>query len=250
MANPNQQAVKDAERNNEELAVLFGRYLGSRKHPRGRLLSLYRNQRRLLAKQIRDGESIGRLELSLQSFSIATGAVITDAILASGELGTESAKRQVGYFIAAGLAFNAANGRFDSRSLLRPAVEAVNQQLSLVRAAIASNVHVSEIVGSGARMGVLQPFPIQRELARLMAMGVSSAFDEHIGADTPFHKQAVAVIDLRTTDCCRKVNGQIQPKERPFLLTGTPRYADRAMAPPFHNYCRTSVALFLERMEG
>ena len=41
------------------------------------------------------------------------------------------------------------------------------------------------------------------------------------------------------------VHGQTQPINKPFRLRGTPRYADRIMAAPFHDYCRTASALVL-----
>jgi hypothetical protein len=59
----------------------------------------------------------------------------------------------------------------------------------------------------------------------------------------PFLKQAVAVLDNRTTQTCRNVDGQKQPVNEPFQLTGTPRFADEMMEPPFHWYCRTTVAI-------
>lgn len=56
-------------------------------------------------------------------------------------------------------------------------------------------------------------------------------------------RQAVAVIDERTTDCCLRVHGQWQAFGDDFRLTGTPRYADHMGAPPFHKWCRTATAL-------
>ena len=56
-------------------------------------------------------------------------------------------------------------------------------------------------------------------------------------------KQAVAAISGETTDCCLRVHGQIQPLDRPYQLTGEPRFADEMMYPAFHWNCRTcSVA--------
>lgn len=63
-------------------------------------------------------------------------------------------------------------------------------------------------------------------------------------------KQAFAAIDERTTDCCLRVTGQIQDQDKPFKLTGTPRYADRMMRPPFHYRCRTATALYTPSMDG
>ena len=64
-----------------------------------------------------------------------------------------------------------------------------------------------------------------------------------------YKKQAIATIDERTTDCCLKVHGQIQPLEKDFKLTGTPRFADKVPEPPFHLYCRTTEVLYNEKFE-
>lgn len=66
---------------------------------------------------------------------------------------------------------------------------------------------------------------------------------------TEYKKQAIAAIDAKTTDCCLQVHGQIQPLDKPFELTGTPRFADKIDNPPFHWYCRTSESLYTEKME-
>lgn len=53
-------------------------------------------------------------------------------------------------------------------------------------------------------------------------------------------KQAVAAISPRTTDCCLRVHGQVQPLNRPYKLEGLPRFAAEMMFPAFHWNCRTS----------
>lgn len=66
----------------------------------------------------------------------------------------------------------------------------------------------------------------------------------------PIQKQAIAAIDERTTDCCLRVHGQIQPLDHDFHLTGTPRYADYLPRPPFHWRCRTSETIYHPIVEG
>lgn len=66
---------------------------------------------------------------------------------------------------------------------------------------------------------------------------------------TVYMKQAIAAIDHVTTDCCLRVHGQTQPLEKPFILEGTPRFADKLDSPPFHWNCRTATSLYTERME-
>lgn len=65
----------------------------------------------------------------------------------------------------------------------------------------------------------------------------------------PYQKQVFAALDARTTACCRRAHGQIQDLDQPFVLTGTPRFADRVMSPPFHYRCRSAVTLYTPAME-
>lgn len=65
-----------------------------------------------------------------------------------------------------------------------------------------------------------------------------------------YQRQAIAALDGRTTLCCLRVHGQIVGIDEPFVLTGTPRFAGRLMAPPFHWRCRTSVVLYHTAMEA
>lgn len=57
-------------------------------------------------------------------------------------------------------------------------------------------------------------------------------------------KQAVAAIDDRTTECCLRVHGQIADLDKPYKLTGTPRFQDEMMFPAFHWNCRTSSVAY------
>ena len=63
------------------------------------------------------------------------------------------------------------------------------------------------------------------------------------GGEVTVQKQAVAVVGPNTTDCCLRVHGQIRDVDKPFDLTGTPRFADQMMTPGFHWNCRSSLAM-------
>ena len=79
----------------------------------------------------------------------------------------------------------------------------------------------------------------------------ASGLFRHINqaTQTVYEKQAIAAIDHKTTDCCLRVHGQIQPLDKPFILDGYPRYADKIDSPPFHWNCRTAMSLYTKRME-
>jgi len=63
-------------------------------------------------------------------------------------------------------------------------------------------------------------------------------------------KQAVAAISPETTDCCLRVHGQIQPLDKPYQLTGEPRFADEMMYPSFHWNCRTASVAYHSDFES
>jgi len=102
-----------------------------------------------------------------------------------------------------------------------------------------------------AASGVAERNEEQRNIwtfaAGLFALFVTTAQEQE--PQVEYKKQAIATLDERTTDCCLRVHGQIQPLDEPFHLTGTPRYADEMQSPPFHWYCRSVEALYLDDFE-
>lgn len=80
-------------------------------------------------------------------------------------------------------------------------------------------------------------------------LGAYIAGYNELNPDVQYQKQVVAALDERTTDCCLQAHGQIQNIDDPFILTGTPRYADEIQDPPFHWYCRSSETLYNESFE-
>lgn len=69
-------------------------------------------------------------------------------------------------------------------------------------------------------------------------------------SEARLERQAIAVLDEHTTDCCLRVHGQIVGQDQPFHLTGTPRFADYVPSPPFHWFCRTATAIYHVAMEA
>ena len=125
----------------------------------------------------------------------------------------------------------------------------VRAQIGTARSAVLYGVFDREtILGNGERPGILAAGPVIRESARWIAATSSAVQVQVIDAALGEQRgewglQAVAAIDERTTECCLKVHGQVQPLGELFQLTGEPRYADAMANPPFHFFCRTSTAL-------
>jgi len=69
-------------------------------------------------------------------------------------------------------------------------------------------------------------------------------------ADSPNNrKMAIAVTDDHTTDTCKRVNGQVVRVDKPFKLSGRPRFARLMDYPPFHYNCRTSMVLIRDKQD-
>lgn len=102
------------------------------------------------------------------------------------------------------------------------------------------------IVGDGTRVGALTPAVCTALLARWLTTTHQGAFLATVRQAARrggYQRQAIATLSARTTDCCLRVHGQIVDRDEPFRLVGTPRFADDLLNPPFHHYCRTTVAL-------
>lgn len=261
--NPLRLAIRDADRVERELRVMFGRYLGSREHPRGRILSIYRQARLAMDSVYRnDGPMamVRGLEV-LEEQRQALVDVATIAVPHAVGLGRESAKAQLAGYTEAGIDAAPAMEQADARQYVNAWQGPMEAQLARVGALVQTGADPELILGDGPslhsdRKGALQPAPIAAELGFWLAMAASAGYLAWIlgrggrsEQQIPFEKQAIAAIDERTTNCCLRVHGQIVGLRDKFVLRGTPRFADRLAWSPFHWYCRTSVALYLERYD-
>lgn len=132
-----------------------------------------------------------------------------------------------------------------------------DSQYAAILALLTVDASDEQIVGDENRNGVFNGLEIMEAIAYWAAFLVWQAYDNMIenSRNTPgnkienLFKMAVAVIDDRTTDCCLRVHGQIQPLDGMFRLTGTPRFADEMDYPAFHRYCRTGTVLYSPELD-
>jgi hypothetical protein len=236
-----ERAVKEALRTSELFKTLIGR-LGTRQHPRGRILTAYRNARRALKGA--DGD-VAALREILAELRATLMVIAQDTLWAAVQQGIQQAQAQTAlYGLPGGL------DGYTPTSELGSWMAAVDAQMAAVLGLGVTGRDWASIIGDESRIGALSPAPLIRDganwlaIAGVTAVGVAtlSAIDRG-GARDDFGKQAVAAIDERTTECCLRVHGQVQPITEAFTLTGTPRYADELQEPPFHWYCRTATAL-------
>jgi len=246
------EAQRAALRQNDELGRLFAQ-VGTADHPRGRVLTAYRNALRGLQQALRVKMSWQRSLAMREVLGALAGEVNRGAeglLDEAARLGIAGANRQL-----------AAWGVAPWTQIALPAavVETMTQTRAGVQATVASqtaqavSLSVSgadavRIVGDEERQGVVRPSETANQLAAGLAALAALAWWWIIQEQTRptrqvWWHQAIAALDERTTDCCLRVHGQAQPLDKPFHLVGTPRYADYLEHPPFHWYCRTSEAL-------
>lgn len=231
------RAVRAALKTNKELLQLFGR-LGTKEHPNGRILTAYRQARRAMKGNVSSTTTVREIMQELRQ-AVADAAYTTLQVAA--QVGTQQAKTTLAIY---GLP----NGQSEMPMILEPynAWMATVEQQSAAILALSMQDNEEAILGDSSRVGILSPAPVVREGARWLTVAALAALTtaySRAGTDGSFQRQVVAAIDERTTDCCLQAHGQVVGMREKFHLSGTPRYADRMDAPPFHWYCRSSVAL-------
>lgn len=257
--NPHEAAVKAALKTGDEMDRLIGR-LGSAEHPRGEVLVAYRAANRGLAEELRNGrpsgvaEVLAELRRSVRATAVATLAQAQTVGVTQGT--AQAAVNGIGVqdIPPALLAMQAPS----TNPALNAWLASVDAQTQVATALVAGGADPSEILGDAERAGVLRAAPVIAEGARWLASVVSAAAVAVVGwllsragrEPEEWYHQAVAAIDERTTDCCLRVHGQVQPLSKPFQLTGTPRYASELDHPPFHWNCRSSEALIHRSQVG
>lgn len=252
--NPHLFAVQQAERDDRTLLALINRYIGTMEHPRGQLLSAYRNARRGVREVLSRGGPLAAVEVDevLAGLKRDLVTIGTEAVGLAAASGQQSAVRQVEAYRTAGTAIRVAGDAPEIGPLLEGLTAQIEGQLASVRG-LARISSVGAVTGDAGRVGALAPGVIAKEMARVIAGSQKHGLESWLAGrdgrlleEIQIRRQAVAAIDHRTTDTCLRVNGQIVEFKDDFTLTGTPRYADEQRDPPFHDWCRTSVALYHE----
>lgn len=228
------QAQREAERASRQLGRLFGQ-LGDLGHPRGLILTAYRRARQALRAARQDPQLV---ELVLADLERELREIAGNVLEQAFGIGAAQGEATLaGYGLAAAPGATLA-GIGTRQEALTAWMEATRGQLSTVRA-LARGGEWGLILGDLTRAGALAPWPTLREGRRWLAL-MTQAAAEGIYQGLPgavaeeYRRQAIAGLDERTTDCCLRVHGQIVGMREPFTLTGTPRFADRVMRPPFH----------------
>ena len=252
MANPLKQSIAQAGRDSRAMADIFGR-LGNTAHPRGGVLTAYRKALRALRGALKPLEEPGGYIFRATTDGILAGlraeiyVHIDEALQAGANAGYLSAERQLSYYDIPSRAINI--GIISVAPAIDAVMGEVDRQIDAARSMLMVGAALTLILGDRTRQGILRPAPVVRDAARWIAAIRARAFTRTVQESSSagagrFQKQAIAALDERTTECCLNVHGQIVDLDKPFHLTGTPRYADYIDAPPFHDWCRTAVVLY------
>lgn len=234
MPNQHEKAVKSALNTVDELGELFDRLsVGN-----SAIHVAYRTVLRALKGNLNNvtavNEAMDTLKASIKTIS-------TEYYGEAVDLGVEQSITDLGLYGMAGQVVGV------SDSIAVPALAATMQAIEVQAKHTVSFVKLdmdpSYTLGDGNRQGVVRPAPIIGEMKFWVAVLQKLAYKEGTSKVTGVRRQAVAQIDQHTTRTCLNVHGQMVGRNEKFHLTGTPKYADEMLNPPFHRGCRTGIAL-------
>lgn len=254
MPNPLKQAVRSGVKANDTIGDLIAE-VGTRAHPRGFVTTAFRNTRRALQSALQEPNPLAAVDDVMLQFRETVRSETTAIFARAQEAGAEESARQMRFYgiVSPDPARVSMMLSEKSQSALDAVLADVDRKRAGIRTMVLMNSDDEEILGDEDRSGFLGS---GGELGGLIVFWMTGllwdAFDWWTGyysGGLDFQKQAVAAIDMRTTDCCLRVHGQVQPMHKPFRLTGTPRFADYVDWPGFHWYCRTSGVLYLAEFD-
>lgn len=249
-SNPLEQAINYARQTSIVIGNLFAR-IGNSDHPRGILPTAYRNARRGLKTALseRDPERAAAEVMRQLLLTIRQG--ITPVLTDAQNDGQVIAERQLSFY---GYQTHIENSLENVNTVqLRTAIDGVSsvveQQAQAISLMVRAGVDKSIIIGDAERVGMLRVGDAISSASFWSSSLLWNTFDTAATRTVMRHKDhlmklAVASLDGRVTECCLNVHGQIVPFDKPFQLTGTPRYADKLPWSPFHRFCRTSIAIY------
>lgn len=243
--NPLERAQALGLRANKEIGLLFGR-LGNTQHPNSAVLVSYRAANRAMRDVIKAGGRPSEAREVTSKLRQEIRAGVTPILRASYTGGAANARLQLQAY---GIDSEYPAGA-EQESQVAAAYDVIDARLQAQEASIMalllSGADPAYIMGDESRQGVLRASDILLAGAFWLAGLWWNSFDRYASqAGGGFSKQVVAALDERTTDCCLRAHGQIQPFSAPFHLTGYPRLADYLDWPPFHHWCRSSGVLYI-----
>lgn len=247
-ANPLHQAIKSGVRMNGRIGNLFAK-VGSSAHPRGEIVTTYKRSRLAMKAALSERNKLFATQDVLRGMrnelQRSVASIFSDAI----SLGDDEARRQLSFY---GQTSNESiNLTSETQSALDAVMTRFDAQAAAVRALVATDAEDEQIIGDEDGGGILTSSDIAAGISYWIAYLIWHGFESLIIGNQVFNfeKQAIAAIDMRTTNCCLNVHGQVQPFNQPFILKGSPKFANKMDWPGFHYYCRTSAVLYVAEFD-
>lgn len=246
MANSHALAVHHALAAASELKRLFDR-MGNSDAPRGQVLSAYREARKALAGRV---DQLSSMRDTLQNLRMTVLEDLGKQLDKAVALGEKMADLQLGAY-----GLQSSGTGIDKTAALTALEARLDSQLNAIYALAATGTANEQMVlGDESSAGLLSPTPIIADAAKYLALYANTAFRDSVqgsiaASGDMFFRQAISVIDERTTETCVLVNGQVTTMDAPFELRGKPwddgmtKYGFTDMQQPFHFWCRGVWAL-------
>ncbi len=253
MENPLSEAIQSGIEANLEIGASFER-IGNGGFPNGFVEVAYRDANEQIAKALREGAGLAAILAILASMRARVLAEARAELYQMIEFGMQEANRQLGFYGEGLIDINPLDLSSEVEEAIAALDASLSAQVALVQALYLTDAENELIVGDDGTGGAVRPADIAALLALFVTSLLWAGFDWVMNAagvlrGNRYKKIAIAIIDDRTTQTCRRVHGQVRNIDQPFHLTGSPRYADYMDYPAFHRWCRTSVALFDERYD-
>ncbi len=232
-------AIRAALAYSQGLRTLFRRTVGSVAHPRGEIVTAFRKAFRSLAAGGLDETILAGI--ILQVYGEEVNLAVFNGMDAVNELASRQILRTAAAYGIAGLVISPIG--------IDQSIAAVNSIVAGQSAAINSGLLTeAQILGGTNRVGLFAPGTVQREAANQIAAVGQQTLDgsfeamEQANPEIEFAQQAIAMLDAVTTPCCKDVAFQVRRRGRLFDTPLTPSYSSQQRSPPFHDYCRTTLA--------
>lgn len=252
MANPLERAHIVARNDHERMASMIN-LIGTRENPGGLVTTAYRVANRAMRgyfNRRRDQYDLAESREIMSTLRRSMMTATNESLDRGTRLGARSAEAQL-------RAYSLRIPRPPTPTIPTRGISVVSAEVTrlstTVESLLVANVEKELIVGSTRRVGALSPGFMTKTLTYWSLLSMWDMWGATIGAvipkKSPYRKQVVATMDARVTDCCLNAHGQIVKFDDMFYTPDSPAYADFQEWTPFHEHCRTSIALYLEQFD-
>ena len=248
MANSHLEAIRSGVKYNNDLKTLTNSLVGSKKHPRGKVLMAFNRAKKALEGSF---DNPAAMDAILKQYKQEVLTLVGEGSLAAYDIGSTHVNNLLTSYdlplTGEEQATMVKEGMASAEALLANQISAI-QSGTLTEA---------QVLGGPARVGMFAAGIITSQAANWFTMMAATRVQvaifhslERSGKGGEFVKQVVAAIDENTTPCCLDAHGQWAEIKDDFFTPEAPAFADFQQRPPFHRFCRTSQVLVLRAMRN